>query len=491
MKRGGGILMHLSSLPGGYGIGTMGSEAYHFADFLKQAGVRYWQMLPLGPTSYGDSPYSSFSAFAGNPYFIDLDLLAKDGLLKKTDYATLPWGEDPERVDYAVLYENRFKVLKIAYQNGYARDKKAVDAFARENAAWLTDYAEYMAIKKRFGDRSWKQWDDDIRMRTPKALEHYRTLLKDEITFWIYVQYLFFKQWRALKSYANNAGIQIIGDMPIYVADDSADAWANSGLFWYDETNTPVCVAGCPPDPFTAKGQLWGNPLYNWPVHQKTGYRWWIDRVKASLAFFDVVRIDHFRGFEAYYTIPYGSEDAIKGEWLKGPGIDLFRAIKKELGRVDIIAEDLGFITDGVRRLLRQTGYPGMKVLEFAFSPDEESDFLPHRHVKNCIVYTGTHDNDTVKGWYDHCKRGERRYFNRYVNYTRSEGPVWGCIRAAWASVADCAVAQMQDFLELGSEARMNIPSTLGGNWQWRAKEGAFTEALAGRIRLLTDTYHR
>ena len=392
--------MHISSLAEKYGIGSFGKSAYEFADFLKEAGQSYWQILPLGPTSYGDSPYQSFSAFAGNPYFIDLDTLANEGLLKTEDYVDIDFGSD-EFVDYEKLFTERNKVLHIAYENSKGKLTAQIDAFARENSSWLKDYAMYMAIKFEMELRSWQEWDEDIKLRQPEVMATYEKELKDEIDYWIFVQYQFYKQWETLKGYTNSLGIKIIGDIPIYVSADSSDAWANDKLFKLDENKNPISVAGCPPDAFSDDGQLWGNPIYDWDYLEETGYEWWIERLKASLKLYDVIRIDHFRGFESYWQIPFGHKTAKKGKWVKGPGIKLFKAVKEKLGDIDVIAEDLGYMTDKVINFRDKTGYPGMKVLQFAFDTREESDYLPHNYTKNCIVYTGTHDNDTVMGWMD------------------------------------------------------------------------------------------
>lgn len=491
MKRSGGILMHISSLPSPCGIGTFGKAAYAFVDFLKAAGQSRWQLLPIGPTGYGDSPYQSFSTFAGNPYFIDLALLEQDGLLQASDYADLDWGDDPLRVDYGKLHLNRFSVLRVAYANLTAKGKSEVAAFARENADWLEDYALFMAVKARFDGAPWHQWEDGIHFREQGAMARYESLLTEEIGFWRFVQHTFFRQWRALKRYANQNGIRIIGDLPIYVAADSADVWAHPSLFLLDEQLCPTMVAGCPPDAFSRTGQLWGNPLYRWDVLQESGYAWWIARLRAATEQFDILRLDHFRGFDHYYAIPAKDKTAEHGVWLEGPGYAFFRALGQALGRRAIIAEDLGFLTDSVRALQKRTGYPGMKVLQFAFDAGGESEYLPHRYDKNCVVYTGTHDNDTALSWLAHARRADARFCRKYLNLRRGEPFAWALIRCAWASVGDTAIAPMQDFLSLGGEARMNTPSTLGGNWAWRMATDALSPALAARIRELTALYGR
>lgn len=487
--RAGGILMHISSLPNSYGIGKLGKEAYEFADFLKKAGQRYWQILPISPTSYGDSPYQSFSIYAGNPYFIDLEALEAEGLLKPGEYKTVDFGKDAESVDFGLLYKTVFKVLKKAYKRFEPDfDFKRFDS----NNKWLDNYALFMALKDAHGGKAWEQWEAPIRGFEKKAIAEAREKYKSDIGFYKFLQYTYFKQWYKLKEYVNSLGIKIIGDIPIYVAYDSADVWADPKYFLLDKDKKPIDVAGCPPDAFAAKGQLWGNPLYRWDVMKKENYRWWISRIKAASEIYDVVRIDHFRGFESYYSIPYGRDDAVIGEWRKGPDVELFREIKKQLGRLDIIAEDLGFLTPKVNKMLRLCGYPGMKVLEFAYDPEYKSAYLPHNFKSsNCICYTGTHDNETLVGWVSGLKRKEAKFFRDYLGVSRNKDIPWAMIRLAWSSVSDTAIAQMQDFLELGSDARMNIPSTLGGNWQWRARQGVFTDELAEKILALTQMYNR
>lgn len=493
MDRSSGVIMHISSLPGKYGIGTFGEEAYKFGDFLKEAGQKYWQILPLGPTSFGDSPYQSFSAFAGNPYFIDFDLLRKDGLLEKEDYESVDFGSNEEDIDYGIIFRNKMKVLRKAYENSKSKDIKELKLFIEEEDAWLDDYALYMSVKNSFDLRSWQTWDEDIRLRKPEAMFKYKEELKDDISYWKFLQFEFFKQWTKLKTYLNELGIEIIGDMPIYVAEDSADVWANPDAFMLDkETLRPLKVAGCPPDIFSATGQLWGNPIYDWNHMEKDHYKWWIDRIRQSFKIYDVLRIDHFKGFESYWSIPYGDKTAENGEWVKGPGIKVFNAIKDALGDVNIIAEDLGTLTEETIKLRNDTGYPGMKILTFAFDSDYNNPFLPHNYDKNFIVYTGTHDNDTVRGWME--KTGEKEHVEKAIEYlklTEEEGYSWGFIRSAWSSVADIAIAQMQDFLDLGNSARMNLPSTLGINWRWRMKARAYDNKLAKRMKEMTKIYGR
>lgn len=483
MARSAGILLSITSLPSPYGIGTIGKDARKFADFLEASGQKIWQLLPVGPTSYGDSPYQSFSTYAGNPYLIDLDYLCEEGLILKSDITKIKWTYNKNEVDYARIYNNRFRVLKIAYQNFKKRSQGPFRNFEESNADWLDDYALYMAVKQSFGMVSWTQWPDQaIRRRDPDAMEKYRKKLSDEIGFWKFLQFKFYEQWEDFRAYVNLKGIQIMGDMPIYVAMDSADTWANPQVFWLDEDQQPVCVAGCPPDYFSATGQLWGNPLYDWNYLKKTNYAWWFKRIKAASKLFDITRIDHFRAFDSYYAIPYPAENAIGGEWLEGPGIEFFEKMKQAIGDIPIVAEDLGFLTPGVIQLLKDSGYPGMKVLQFAFDSDEENDYLPHNYTANSIVYTGTHDNDTLVGWYKQAKQSDIDYAVEYCKITAEEGFCWGLIRAAYESKSNYAIIQMQDILELGSEARMNIPSTLGGNWVWRVDEKALTKELANKL---------
>ncbi len=491
--RSSGILMPVFSLPSPYGIGTLGKEAYTFVDFLRKAGQRYWQILPLNPTNYGDSPYQSFSAFAGNPYFIDLDLLTDAGLLSREEYADTDFGDDPGQVDYGKLYRHRLPLLRRAYDR--FADREALVRFCREQAFWLEDYALFMAIKDAQGGVSWRQWERPLRHRDTDALQEARTRYAEDIRFYQFLQYLFYDQWERLKAYANRQGIHMIGDMPIYVADDSADVWGNPQLFDLDDDLLPRVVAGCPPDAFSADGQLWGMPVYDWKAMaaEDTPYSWWRHRLRHALTVYDMVRIDHFRGFESFYCIPYGAKDATKGTWRKGPGMKLFRTLQQDLGdQLPIIAEDLGFLTPAVRKLLKQSGFPGMKVLQFAFVSREDSDYLPHHYDRNCVVYTGTHDNDTVMGWVDTADPADVRLARRYLHVDDNEGFNWAMIRAAMASVADTAIFMMQDFMGLGSQGRINTPSTVGGdNWRWRIADGCINDWLAGIIRENTILYGR
>ncbi len=489
--RASGILLPVSSIPSAYGIGSFSKEAYEFVDFLEKAGQSYWQILPLGPTGYGDSPYQSFSTFAGNPYYIDFEELIEEGLLTKEQCEECDWGGSEAYVDYEKIYKSRFRVLKEAFDNSRLGDNEDFQAFVAENAFWLSDYSLYMAVKDSYKGKSWSEWDGDIRLRKPEAIEKYAEKLKEEILFYEFQQYLFDTQWRKLKKYANDKGVKIIGDIPIYVALDSADTWANPELFQLDENRRPTGVAGCPPDAFSATGQLWGNPLYKWDYHKETEYAWWIQRISYCYKLYDVVRIDHFRGFDEYYNIPFGDTTAEFGRWEKGPGYDLFKVMKKKIGNKPVIAEDLGFLTPTVNQLLKKSGYPGMKVLQFAFDSREESDYLPHNYTANSVVYTGTHDNDTTVGWYQAISRRDRSFARKYLNIKNSRELEWNFIRAALGSVSDTAVIPMQDYLGLGSEARINVPSTLGTNWKWRMTKGQIPEGLAEKIYDLCKLYGR
>ena len=491
MKRASGVLLPVFSLPSKYGIGCFSKEAYKFIDQLKEAGQSYWQILPLGPTGYGDSPYQSFSTYAGNPYFIDLKTLIKEGLLTKKECKAYDFGDQETKIDYEKIYYSRFKVLKKAFQR--FKPDKEYQEFVKENEEWLEDYSLYMAIKDSKDGASWNVWEDSLKNREPEALVKAKEELKDAIDFYKFQQYEFDRQWKKLRAYANKQGIQIVGDIPIYVAFDSADAWSAPELFQFDEENNPVAVAGCPPDAFSATGQLWGNPLYNWEYHKKTGYEWWIRRIGYCFKLYDVVRIDHFRGFDEYYAIPYGDETAVNGKWMPGPGMDLFQAVEAKLGRPNIIAEDLGFLTDSVLKMLADSGFPGMKVLQFAFDPSAESAYLPHTYPKNCVVYTGTHDNDTTRGWYHSESKATRDFAKEYMNVQRmdEDNLAWDFIRVAMGSVADLCITPMQDFLNLDGEARINMPSTLGGNWAWRMKKGQFDKEIVKQMARMTKIYGR
>ena len=489
--RSSGVLMHISSLPSPYGIGTMGKEARKFVDFLDKSGQKYWQILPICPTSYGDSPYQSFSSFAGNPYFIDLEILCREKLLKKAECESFPWGSNPHYVDYGVMYNSRYALLKKAYVRFMKKQPEDFASFCEKEAEWLEDYALFMALKDAHGGIAWFEWEKELKTREQKALSEAKETYADDILFYKMLQYLFFKQWWALKEYVNEKGIEIIGDVPIYVAGDSADVWANPAQFYLDENLDPIDVAGCPPDAFSADGQLWGNPLYNWDRHRECGFNWWIDRIKSATSLYDVVRIDHFRGFDSYYAIPAKDKTARNGEWREGPGMDLFNALEKKLGRLNIIVEDLGYLTPSVKQLLKDTGFPGMKLIQFAFDSREESDYLPHTYQKNCVVYTGTHDNDTIMGWFKTAPKESVKYAKEYLRLNKEEGYNWGTMKAVWGCVGDMAIVPMQDILGIGSEGRMNTPSTLGMNWKWRAVDGQITSALAKKVCKNMEIYCR
>ena len=491
-----GVLLPVSSLPSKYGIGCFSKSAYEFVDQLKEAGQSYWQILPLGPTSYGDSPYQSFSTFAGNPYFISLEDLIEEGVLTEEECDAVDFGDDPSDVDYAKIYEGRFTLLRKAYERSNISENPDFRKFQEEQGYWLSDYALFMAVKGRFGGVTWSDWAEDIRLRWQNALDYYRRELYFDIEFYEYLQFKFYEQWAKLKSYANENGIRIIGDIPIYVAMDSADTWANPWLFKLDEKNQPTQVAGCPPDGFSATGQLWGNPLYNWEVHKQSGFEWWIKRLAHCFKMYDVVRIDHFRGFDEYYAIPFGDKTAENGWWEKGPGMDLFRTISWRLGQKDIIAEDLGYMTDSVKQLVEDSGYPNMKVIEFAFDERDTgnaSDYLPHNYPRNCVVYTGTHDNETLVSWFQNITDPERKMVREYLNnFHDSDEEIYkDMICLVMRSVANLCIIPMQDYLGLDNSARINQPSTLGTNWKWRLKEGQFSGKLRKEMLEMAGRYGR
>ncbi len=481
LNRAAGVLLSVSSLPAPYGIGTLGRCAYDFVDFLVESGQNYWQMLPVGPISYGDSPYQSFSTFAGNPYYIDLDMLQTDGLLTSEEVQAHSWGDDPERVDYGAIYRARYALLERAFDRGWSRERQAVEEFARRQP-WLDGYARFMALKRRYDMKPWTQWP---------AGEVPAEELERDVQFFTYLQFLFDRQWTALKQYANEKGISIIGDLPIYVAMDSADVWTNPERFLLDRDNVPVDVSGVPPDGFTDAGQLWGNPLYRWDAMKRDGYAWWESRLRGALERFDGIRLDHFRGLESYWAVPYGDETAAGGRWEPGPGEDFIKMVHEKFPGALIIAEDLGYVTKEVKELLECSGYPGMKVLEFAFDSREAGDYLPHCYPENCVCYTGTHDNTTVLGWLEEAGPEDMEMARRYLGLNREEGYNWGFLRGGMGSKARLFVAQMQDYLDLGGAARMNTPGTLGGNWQWRMKPGAASPELARRLREFTRLFGR
>ncbi len=495
MQRSSGILLPVFSLPSPYGIGTFGREAYNFIDFLQAAGQKYWQMLPLGPTGFGDSPYQSFSAYGGNPYFIDLDILIEEGLLDRDEVEGIFWGENPAKVDYGTLYSQRELLLRKAFsrfrlEGGWG---ESFEAFCRANAGWLEDYTLYMALKKHFDMKPWQEWEDeDIRLRRPDAIKKYTEFLRDDVRYHLFSQFLFFSQWNALRAYGKEKGIGFIGDLPIYVSMDSADAWASPAFLQIDGEGKPLGVAGVPPDYFSATGQLWGNPLYDWDAMKQDGYSWWMRRIAVSAGMFDIIRLDHFRGLESYWSVPRDEDTAVKGKWLPGPGMDFIEKLKRQFPGLDIIAEDLGLLTEEVHKLLADSGFPGMKVLQFAFGSGNDCDYLPHKFNPNSVVYTGTHDNTTVRGWLEEeASEGERIYAEKYFGLSWEEGKNWGFIRGAMGSVANLCVVQMQDYLNLPNSARINTPATLGGNWQWRLTEGQATAELAGRISQMTGLYGR
>ena len=493
MNRCSGILMPVFSLPSPYGIGTLGKAAYDFADFLHAAGQHCWQMLPLGPTSYGDSPYQSFSTYAGNPYFIDLDMLIEDGLLEKSEVQEQNWGTEPRYVDYGKIYESRFAVLQKAKDRGWVRDQAEVAAFQAENSRWLPDYALYMACKRHFGMRSWTEWDDaDIRLRrSPEVLEQYRTLLREDVELFIYLQFLFFRQWNRLRDYLHSLDIQVIGDLPIYVAMDSADVWAEPECFQLDDQCVPTEVSGVPPDYFSADGQLWGNPLYAWDRMQADGFGWWIRRIGGAQKLYDVIRIDHFRGFESYWAIPYGETTAKNGRWVKGPGMSLVGVLTGWFRDLDFIAEDLGYPSPEVVQLLSDSGLPGMKVLEFAFDSRDPSDYLPHSCNFNSICYTGTHDNAPLALWRTEADKADIAFAKKYLGLNDEEGFNAGIIRGGMSCQSRLFVAQMQDYLGLGKGCRMNTPGTSSGNWQWRMLSGEASKKLAKSSHETTRIYGR
>lgn len=490
-ERAGGILLPISSLPSKYGIGTFGKAAFQFVDKLKLSGQKYWQVLPMGGTSFGDSPYQSFSTFAGNPYFIDLEKLIDEGCLKKSECEICKTDDSSSSyIDYEKLYNTRYKVLEIAFKRDKAKATEAYYKFVSENSDWLEDYCLFMALKQHFGGKSFIEWEHGIKHRVPEAIEKYQRLLADKIEFYKYVQFKFFEQWSILKAYANSNGIKVIGDIPIYVALDSADTWSNPKLFKLSKGLKPTEVAGCPPDAYAVTGQLWGNPIYNWRVHKKTGYAWWIKRIAAATKMYDTVRIDHFRGFAEYYSIPASDTTAERGVWVKGPGFDLFKSIKKALGNCDIIAEDLGFLTPSVYELLEKTGFPGMKVLQFGLYSGSTSEYLPYKYTRNTVCYTGTHDNQTTKSWLDGLSEGDMQFIKNYL-CKKSNATTYDIIAMGLSSVSNLVIIPLQDYLVLDDSARMNVPSTIGDNWKWRLTKHQFSDKLVQRIAELARVFGR
>ena len=491
MKRSSGVLLHISSLPSPYGIGNLGQAARDFVDFLAKAGQSWWQILPTTPTGYGDSPYQSASTFAGNPYFIDPDRLVEEGLLTPEEL-DLDWGSDESCTDYGRLYEQRLPVLRKAFDR--AKPSPELDAFCRENSQWLDDYALFMAVKASFGGAPWLAWDADIRLRRPQALNRYSRELDEEIRFHKWLQYLFSVQWKALRAYAAQKGIQIIGDIPIYVPMDSADVWSAPENFQLGRTRQPRVVAGCPPDAFNRTGQYWGNPIYDWENMKADGFSWWLRRLDAAISQFDMVRIDHFRGIESYWSIPARHKTARYGKWVPGPGMALIDAARQAFPNGSFIAEDLGFLTPQVHELVRQSGFPGMKVLQFAFDGQDTNPYLPHTYGENCVCYTGTHDNPPLRGWYEDAKKTDldRDFAAKYMGLAQGEDFCNAVIRLGMESNAQLFICQMQDYLELGSVARMNEPGVRKPqNWCWRMKPGAADDALAGKIASLTKSSGR
>jgi 4-alpha-glucanotransferase len=490
-QRSSGILLHPTSLPGNYGIGSLGQHAFGFVNYLEKAGQKLWQVLPMGHTGYGDSPYQCFSIFAGNPILIDLDLLKEQGLLTDGDLKSpIPFPTD--KVDYGAVINFKRKALKAAYDRFMQSedDHQEYEQFKTENAHWLTDYALFIAIKESYGGNPWWDWKEDIKMHDEKAIKNFSADHQNEIGFHQFVQYLFNKQWQQVKQYANDKGISIIGDIPLYVAHDSADVWSNSKVFQFDDERNPLSVAGVPPDYFSATGQLWGNPLYDWDFMKKNGFKWWIERIKATTDLYDIVRIDHFRGFEAYWAVPFGDETAMNGKWVTAPGQALFETVKKELGTLPIIAEDLGIITPEVEELRDNFEFPGMKILQFAFHSDDGSGYLPHNYTRNFIVYTGTHDNDTLRGWFNTLEDWVKQRVLDYVDATE-ENVIDKMIRLAWSSTAKMAVIPLQDLMDLGSEGRMNTPGTPANNWQWRFRQEQLSDEKAEWLNHLTKIYNR
>lgn len=494
-ERAAGILLHPTSLPGDYGIGTIGDNALHFVDFLSDCGQKLWQVFPLGPTGYGDSPYQSFSTFAGNPLLIDLIELQKDGLLSKNDLERIPHFKK-NQIDFGKLIEVKYELLSIAFQN-YKVDKNSFKnycgKFCVENADWLDDYSLFMSVKEFHGGKLWTEWEEDIAFRKEGAIEKWSEKLQYRIEYQKFLQYTFFKQWKKVKSYANSKGIKIIGDIPIFIAYDSADLWSNRKYFTVDEKGKLDTVAGVPPDYFSETGQLWGNPLYKWIEMEKDNFIWWQNRIKKTLEMVDIIRIDHFRGLDAYWEIPGDAPTAQSGRWIKAPGKKLFEVIKKELGELPIIAEDLGVITKSVEELRDSFEFPGMKILQFAFGESGDRNFLPHNHVNNCVVYTGSHDNDTTRGFFEHERKtrsGIYEWAQKYLNY-HGKDMTFELIRTAYASVADMVVIPMQDILNLGSEARMNFPGKLGGNWTWRFDWNQVNESIPKLYKEMTELYDR
>lgn len=494
-QRSSGVLAHITSLPSPHGIGTMGKAAYAFVDFLADAKQTYWQVLPLGHTGFGDSPYQCFSTAAGNPYLIDLDLLAEDGLLTKEEIAAADFTASPDAVDFEQLADTRWDVFRKAFSRVDEEMQEKIQAFVEDNQEWLPDYALFMALKEeRYHNMPVYMWPEKaVRDRRPSSLKRVQRELQEEIDFRIFLQYVFFQQWKALHTYANEHGIQIIGDIPIYVSADSVDVWTHPELFKVKTDFSPKLVAGVPPDYYSATGQLWGNPVYNWDAHRVDNFSWWVWRMRCNKKLFDVIRLDHFRGFESYWEVRAKEETAIKGNWRKGPGMELFETIQETLGPIPLIAEDLGVQTDAVRELLKESGFPGMRVLIFGFTPDCENEHLPHNFVPNSIVYTSTHDSQTVcEQIMDICTPREKEFAYRYLRTSHSEAMGWSAIKSVWASPARIAMTTLQDLLSLGAVARMNTPATIGDkNWRWRVRKEALNPTVSSMLGEITQTYKR
>jgi len=491
LSRSAGILLPISSLPSKYGIGDFGVEAYNFVDYLKECGQKYWQILPIGPTSFGDSPYQSFSAFSGNPYFIDLDKMVSENLLVESEITAFQWGINETEVDYGKIFEARFMVLRTAYNRFKTAEKSDYNKFYDKNKFWLDDYCLYMSVKFHFHNKAWLEWDDDIRLREAKAIKKYTTLLADDIGFWGFIQFKFYEQWYQLKEYANKNGIKIIGDIPIYVAMDSADTWANFEQFLLDDDHRPTVVAGCPPDDFSDDGQYWGNSIYNWDFMEKDNFKWWKNRISFSSSIYDVVRIDHFIGIVRYYEIPANENNARNGKYKTGPGEKLISAIEEVIGNSKIIAEDLGVAFEGVKTLMKNAGYPGMKVLQFAFDGDTKNEHLPINYEQNSCVYLGTHDNDTGISFINKMSKSQLVFLKNYLGKENLDSIVWDLIRLAYSSVSNLCVIQMQDILQLEASARMNTPSTVGHNWKWRVTKSEMTDTISEKLSLFVKTYGR
>ena len=494
LTRSNGVVMPIFSLPSNYGIGTFGKAAYDFVDFLSEASIKYWQILPLGQTSYGDSPYQAFSSFAGNPYFIDLDMLIADGLLDESDLENINFGDNERYIDYAIQYNIRYRILEKAFENSKGKLDNEIAKFREKESFWIEDYALFMAIKHDELDISWVEWDEELRDRNPYALANFKEKHEEDIDFYIFIQYEFFNQWQKLKEYTNRRNIEIIGDLPIYVAYDSCDAWVNADILKINQdTKQPLIVGGAPPDAYSEDGQLWGNPVYNWQKMKDNGYDFWKKRLSMALKNHDLLRLDHFRGFEKYYAIPATDENAKFGTWELAGGYEFFDEILRDYPNRQFIAEDLGYITKEVDDLKNHYGFPGMNVIQFAFDGTFASNYLPHNYEKNAIVYSSTHDSSTLKGWLDSLDEEDILLVEKYFGLENNEKSeyVWEIIRSLMASVADVAIFEIQDFFEMGDEAKINTPSTLGNNWKWRAKSEDFTDDLAKKIKEMSRLYGR